>query len=212
MSRRPNLGGLKLNAKSLARGVVLTLVVLVGLTTFAPPAGASCPDNQPRCARLGTTNPGGWNGYVGGPTASAPNSGASWASASSYGRIATGTRAAEAKTMTWIEKLAGRLRVPWPRTGTTRASDMSTYRVYQIYGPGEKGGSRVYKYGITKAGERRPKSQLKACRSAFGNDCSFSWLRNDVSGWYRARKVEAGYASKYKARFERCPPGMKRCL
>ena len=89
---------------------------------------------------------------------------------------------------------------------------MSTHRAYQIYGPAPRGGSKVYKYGITKVGKSRPERQLSRCAKAFGVDCTFMWVRKDIDGWYRARKVEAGYATKYKMRFGKCPPGMRRCL
>lgn len=115
--------------------------------------------------------------------------------------------------MSAIERLARDLKVPWPRAGTIRARDMSTYRVYQIYAPAPRGGSRVYKYGITKRGAERPSKQRAACAKLFKvDDCQFSWVRKDVGGWKHARQVEAGYAAKYKKKFGDCPPGMRRCL
>jgi hypothetical protein len=89
---------------------------------------------------------------------------------------------------------------------------MSSHRVYQIYGPAKNGGSRVYKYGLTKNEDLRPRRQLRRCTRMFGADCDYSWVRKDIDGWYRARKVEAGYATKYKIRFGNCPPGMRKCL
>lgn len=188
--------------------MVMVLAVPAGPGTSASRGG----DGGPNQART-TVNPAGWAGAYAGSRIAAPNSGTSWASGSTYGSIARATNPVSAtKTMNAIERFARKWGVPWPKTGTTRATDMSTHRVYQIYGPGERGGSRLYKYGITKVGKSRPQSQLAACRKKFGADCTFSWVRNDVDGWLRARKVEAGYAARYKARFGHCPPGMRRCL
>lgn len=88
---------------------------------------------------------------------------------------------------------------------------MRPHAVYQIYAP-TRSGLRLWKYGITRVGESRPRSQLKACKEYFGVNCTAKWLRQDVGGWEKARRLEAGYAARYKSKFGKCPPGMKRCL
>lgn len=166
-------------------------------------------DLQLQCAQRST-----WPGAVGGGGIGMPSRGASWTQPNSgYGQVVKGGTFVKAtKTMSRLQRMAKRHKVPWPSSGAKRAEDMSTHRIYQVYAPAKKGGHRVYKYGITKAGEARPKRQLRRCKRAMGVDCTFSWVRNDVDGWLKARKVEAGYATKYKMRFDRCPPGMPRCL
>jgi len=37
-------------------------------------------------------------------------------------------------------------------------------------------------------------------------------MRDDVPGWLKARRIEAGYATRYKNVKGKCPPGMVKCL
>lgn len=103
-------------------------------------------------------------------------------------------------------------KVPWPRRTAKRAKDMSKHGVYEIRAVDQSGQVRIYKYGITKVGPKRPQSQIAKCQRVMGARCRWNWVRTDVKGWYRARKVEAAYATKYKHTHGRCPKGMPKCL
>lgn len=106
--------------------------------------------------------------------------------------------------------------VPWPNPNSKRAkNDKDRYRVYQIFvrSPDiEK--QRLYKYGITKQGAVRPQRQLKRCTAVMKvRVCAWRWLRTGpINGWLAARRIEAGYAARYKRDHGKCPPGMVRCL
>lgn len=198
-------------------GLVAALIVALATTVgpmVAQPAAAQCGDKDCKVERNPISIPGGvgWGGGISGSRTAAPASGGGWATAESYGRPAGTLPRVPARPMSAIERLANRYGVPWPKEGTIRARDMAPRGVYQIYAPAPRGGSRVYKYGITKNGESRPRAQMTACRKAMGVRCRWVWMREDVGGWKHARQVEAGYAAKYKHKFGHCPPGMKRCL
>jgi hypothetical protein len=151
-------------------------------------------------------------GGFGGSRIIGPSSGGAWTRSPSYGVRAPKTVPVRSNSIRVIENHARKLKVPWPRTGTTRAADMSPHNVYQIFARTKSGKVIVWRYGITKVGASRPRSQLKACEAALGVDCHWDWVRTDVKGWLKARRVEAGYATKYKSRFGKCPKGMRRCL
>lgn len=153
-----------------------------------------------------------WGGAASGARVGGPVGGGmpSWRGTGSRTAATTKT---SAKSMSDIKKLANKHRVPWPNPKARRASDMSMHVVYHMRARGKDGQWRTHKFGISKNGEARPKQQLKACREANGGRrCRFDILRKDVRGWEKARQVEAGYATKYKMRHGKCPPGMKRCL
>lgn len=141
-----------------------------------------------------------------------PNRGGPWTKNGDYGTPGPATKAVKAWKLPKIQNEAKFHGVPWPRATAKRAKDMSPHGVYQIYARDSAGKIRVYKYGITKNGASRPKSQLKRCAKVMGGPCQFDWLRTGVKGWFRARKVEAIHATKYKHVTGKCPPGMRRCL
>lgn len=200
-------------------GMLAALVVALATTVgpmAAQPAAAQCGDRDCRVERKPVDIPGGmgWVGAGSGSRTAVPGTGGggSWPTSPSYGTPAAGLPKVAARTMSAIERLARRYGVPWPKEGTIRARDMRPYGVYQIYYEAPRGGSRAHKYGITRVGDTRPRSQLGPCRKAVGVRCRYIWLRRDVGGWKHARQVEAGYAAKYKHKFGDCPPGMRRCL
>lgn len=192
-----------------------TAILAGGLSIPSAPANATCPDQTTICARKNprAVEGGMGSGALSGSSVGAPSSGGAWASSPYYGVRATSTVASEASSMRVIESNARKIKVPWPNPRAVRARDMSEYRVYQIYYTKRNGGTRLYKYGITKVGEARPRDQLRNCAQATGvAECEWLWVRTEIRGWLRARRVEAGYAMKYKLKLGECPPGMKRCL
>lgn len=200
-------------------GLLAALVVAfagVASPVATSPASAQCGDKDCRVERNPVDIPGGmgWGGALSGGRTAVPGTGggSSWPTSARYGQPAAGLPQVAARSMSAIERLARRYGVPWPREGTIRARDMRPYGVYQIYSRAPGGGSKAFKYGITRVGERRPASQLAKCERLMGTECRYIWLRKGVGGWKHARQVEAGYAAKYKHKFGDCPPGMRRCL
>lgn len=66
-----------------------------------------------------------------------------------------------------------------------------------------------------------PASQLKACRKKMAKElglkptqvtCQWRFVREGVPGWLKARRIEAGYATRDKNVEGKCPPGMVKCL
>ena len=99
--------------------------------------------------------------------------------------------------------------------GRRSAATWDRYRVYQIYVAAKSVHNQtLFKYGITRQGPKRPRSQLKRCAVVMKVDmCTWRWLRTGpINGWLAARRIEAGYAARYKRDHGKCPPGMKRCL
>ena len=141
-----------------------------------------------------------------------PTHGGGWTKKSTWGKPGKGTKPASAWSMPKIRSEARYHKVPWPRKTAKRAKDMSKHGVYEIRAIDASGKVRIYKYGITKVGRTRPQSQIAKCQRVMGARCRWTWVRTDVKGWYRARKVEASYATKYKHVHGRCPKGMPRCL
>lgn len=185
---------------------------------------AECLDGPMRTAdrptlRLACRSGGGpWKGAAGGRGAGSGASGGAWTGNPTYGRPARGNTPVEAHRMARIQKMAKRYKVPWPSKTSWRAThDFEAYGVYNLYAK-TPSGVRVFKYGITKRGATRPRSQLGACnrwaRATIGPaaSCSWAWTRQDVQGFLKARRIEAGHATKYKHRHGHCPPGMTRCL
>jgi len=136
-----------------------------------------------------------------------------------YGSIrnVTGTVMAAA-TAAAVKAYFDAFGVPWPRatTRTARRYARTRYNVYQIF-YFDKRAERVdaYKYGITRVGERRPKSQLRACAlnpRTHTEDCRYKWIRVRILGWHRARRIEGAYCARYVAARHRRPYGMTRCL
>lgn len=153
---------------------------------------------------------GGYRGPAGGSATAVPRGGF-YIPRDTYGT--PGARAnkvdGSAVRMRKLRRLAREERVPWPRRNN-RMPKTARYDVYAIYPIG--GGTDTWKFGITRVGASRPRSQLGACGRHFGTDCDFTWLRRDIKGWTRARKWEAGHAARFKSKFGHCPPGMPRCL
>lgn len=157
-------------------------------------------------------NGGGFGGPIGGPGVRGPASQTGWATKNgAYGRLGRGVKPTKTASMRVIERQARANKVPWPSPKAKRAKDMSPYGVYHMYAATSRG-YRVYKFGITKRGARRPEAQLARCRRVMGAECFWLWTRTDVKGWLRARRVEAAYANKFVAKNGKCPPGMLRCL
>lgn len=85
----------------------------------------------------------------------------------------------------------------------------SMYGVYQIWASRRTIGN-TFKYGLTRVGPSRPRSQVGVCRYHYkeqGLNCGWSWERRGVRGGFHARKVEAGLISRYKLMKGHCPPG-----
>ena len=96
-------------------------------------------------------------------------------------------------------------------TKTARRHKDTVYGLYRLYW-GKPSFKHTYKYGITRRGDFRPKSQLAKCKygvygpSANGK-CGYHWVFRHIIGWYEARKREASAIAAYKYRFGHCPPG-----
>lgn len=108
--------------------------------------------------------------------------------------------------------------VPWPKadTPTARRHARTRYNLYQIYYVDKKK-DRVdaFKFGITRAGKKRPTSQLRFCArhpKTHTDDCRYKWVRVNIKGWHRARRIEGAYCARYVAAKGRRPHGMARCL
>lgn len=89
------------------------------------------------------------------------------------------------------------------------------YSVYQIYAKniGSKP-YRLYKFGITRAGKKRPGRQVTKCVEYYESlgyvdpQCGWQWVRGDIIGWYRARLHEGLHTARYKKVHDKFPPGM----
>lgn len=102
------------------------------------------------------------------------------------------------------------VKVPWPdkKSKTAKKYKNKTYWGYKIY---RKKGGRIYKYGITRAGNSRPKSQLRTCERYYNRACGYKMIWRG-KGWYNARAWEAMKITKYVAHHGHCPPGqLKSC-
>ncbi|MEV0589615.1 LamG-like jellyroll fold domain-containing protein [Nonomuraea sp. NPDC050310] len=126
-----------------------------------------------------------------------------WGSGGTSGSAAT---QAQAQTQTATQAV----KVPFPKanTDTARKHAQSRYIVYQINGPGNRG---VYKYGISRVGDKRPQSQLPKCNAYYGvkKGCSYSRVA-EVTGWYNARLIEATLIYGYARKNGKCPPGQRK--
>ncbi len=68
----------------------------------------------------------------------------------------------------------------------------------------------VYKYGISRVPDGvRPDSQIPACESTMGGECT--WSSVSVQGWFAARSLEADLFENYVAVVGKCPPGALVC-
>lgn len=100
-----------------------------------------------------------------------------------------------------------------PNPTKNRGND--SYIVYVIYKGNSANAdmSNVWKYGISKVGESRAKSQLPRCNGYLLPDsrgrgsCGYTVLHRDVPGKLAARQLERGYISAYLGRYGHCPPG-----
>jgi len=128
-----------------------------------------------------------------------------------------------AVTVAATKSLPGRARCPWPRADsrTARRHAKDRYNVYQIfYFNKKKKKVDAFKYGITRQGRSspansRPDSQLGQCKrhpKTRAKWCRWKWVRVNVKGWHRARRIEGAYCARYVAAKNRRPYGMPRCL
>ncbi|MFJ9638640.1 DNRLRE domain-containing protein [Streptomyces sp. NPDC101178] len=102
------------------------------------------------------------------------------------------------------------VRIPWPdkQSKTAKKYKKKTYWGYKIY---RKNGGRIYKYGITRKGPSRPKSQIGSCERYYKRACGYKIIWRG-KGWYNARMWEAGKITKYVGHHGHCPPGqLKSC-
>jgi len=101
-----------------------------------------------------------------------------------------------------------RVPAPNPKAASVARYSMVRYMVYHIYqanmSPGSDRGT--FKYGITRVGDSRPKSQYAACARRMGAACTHRAVVY-VTGWYIARIWEAGLISSYVRRTGHLPPG-----
>lgn len=210
--------------------VMLSALALTSLSVvFAPPpASADCPlfsTNTVDGARVPECGPGPGAVSAYGPRIGLPrpSSGAGY-----YGRpygtikAATGVTAL-AVVASEVRDLVVGYDVPWPKKTGKRAD--IPYRVYQVWfvgsknfkmkpGPGKKDS---WKYGISmkRQGETRPKKGRRNCEAdarTRAGSCTWKWVRTNVIGFYRARRIEAMYAANYKRKRDRCPIGMTKCI
>lgn len=209
--------------------LILTAFVATGMTVVtASPASADCPlfrgmdadeAKTPECGtavrpygvRVGLPARSSGAGYYGKP----------------YGTIKGLTGViAEAVSNAAVKSMADYYDVPWPRKPKDMTTDKQTkkYRVYQVWfvgskkfkkkpGPGKKD---AWKYGISAHDQkqRRPKDGVRYCERdsrTRANSCQWKWVRQNIVGFYRARKIEAMYAGAYKKKRGRCPIGMTAC-
>ncbi|WP_254876554.1 DNRLRE domain-containing protein [Streptomyces sp. CAI-85] len=97
------------------------------------------------------------------------------------------------------------VRVPWPDKDSKKSKKEKNTRYYgyKIY---RKNGGRIYKYGITKVGGSRPRSQISSCQRYYNKACGYKLIWRG-KGWYNARAWEATKILKYVAHHGHCPPG-----
>ncbi|MET8949145.1 RHS repeat-associated core domain-containing protein [Streptomyces sp. NPDC004542] len=97
------------------------------------------------------------------------------------------------------------VRVPWPDKNSKKSKKEKNTRYYgyKIY---RKNGGRIYKYGITKVGGSRPRSQIRSCQRYYNKACGYKLIWRG-KGWYNARVWEATKILKYVAHHGHCPPG-----
>ncbi len=95
-----------------------------------------------------------------------------------------------------------------PKPTVTNYRSDKQYKVYEIMRISTR---ETYKYGITSGADinSRPQSQIRACESHFGDQCTWNWTENQPAGpgHYAARLVEYDYIVKYYNRNGHCPPG-----
>lgn len=114
--------------------------------------------------------------------------------------------------------IAVNLDLPWPsrHSRTARRHAKTRYGIYQIYFRSQAMKKvDAYKYGITRAGATRPKSQLRTCANDYRTAtlrCHYRWVRRNVVGFYRARVIETMYCARYVMKVGRRPYGMPKCL
>ncbi|MEU0414744.1 DNRLRE domain-containing protein [Streptomyces griseorubiginosus] len=102
--------------------------------------------------------------------------------------------------------------IPLPKfnTKTQKKTKNTRYIVYEIYWT-FRGHHHTYKYGISRVGTSRPRSQLRGCRAYAGRSCHYT-IKRTVKGFYYARAAEAGYIAMYAWSHGHCPPGqLKSC-
>jgi RHS repeat-associated protein len=93
---------------------------------------------------------------------------------------------------------------PNPKAWSANRFKRTKYIVYEIY---RDRGNVTFKYGISRVGVSRPKSQIKTCEKYYdGADCDHA-VRLRVTGWYYARMGEAGLIYAYARVHGHCPPG-----
>ncbi|MFJ9895393.1 DNRLRE domain-containing protein [Streptomyces sp. NPDC091280] len=102
--------------------------------------------------------------------------------------------------------------IPLPKyhSKTQKKTKNKKYIVYEIYWK-FKGHHHTYKYGISRVGGSRPRSQLGSCKAYSGRTCHYK-IKKTVKGFYYARIAEAGYITMYAWNHGHCPPGqLKSC-
>jgi RHS repeat-associated protein len=107
-------------------------------------------------------------------------------------------------TMSKSEKRFG-FTVPFPSIKLSKKG--KTHRVYVMRFLDKTSKAwKVWKYGETKNGAKRPNSQLPTCRRTSGGDCRWNWIGGLMSHW-AARALEAQLIYNYLVKHKTCPPG-----
>ena len=85
----------------------------------------------------------------------------------------------------------------------------ASYIVYEIHtgNAAHALSQNTWKYGISRVGESRAKSQLPVCERQTGKACGYQVLNRNVPGFFEARKLEMGYIATYTWTFGRLPRG-----
>ncbi|MGP5032179.1 DNRLRE domain-containing protein [Glutamicibacter arilaitensis] len=91
------------------------------------------------------------------------------------------------------------------RPGKSKRYNKKKYYGYTMsYHRGSK--SKVYKYGISRVGAKRPISQISRCQRRMGTRCSYK-INRRFQSYQHARVWETGRIVGYKKRAGSCPPG-----
>jgi len=202
--------------------VVFALVMGLGLSAPALSAEAQCRflRHNKMPAAAGDKRCGGAGGSLAGPRIGLPQpSSSAGYLGRPYGSIKGVSGALmSAATVAAVKAFLDTYDVPWPRADspTARRHAKTRYNLYQIfYFDKKKDRVDAFKYGITRVGDERPRSQLRACAvhpKTHTERCRYKWVRVGIKGWHRARRIEGAYCARYVAAKGRRPHGMSRCL
>lgn len=158
-----------------------------------------------------------WNGPINGPAIGNPSGGtATWVSMLAFGAAVAATTLVKTD-IEWddIKKRAkATKKIPWPDPNSATAQKWKDddYKVYEIFAVRSPSHDyfRTFKYGITKQGSRdRHNAGKRRCNREFADHpkCEAKDIRENVQGFYNARREEAAFILRYFETYLKLPPG-----